>query len=112
MDDYAKRRLAELHAAAPAKRKKVEAFAMVRLNAAARACAAVNCPKAMVYLWLVHQARKTGKNTVAVPNGALAKYGVGRLSKCRALRQYEAAGLITVQWRPKKTPLVTLLRHR
>jgi hypothetical protein len=75
MDDYAKRRLAELEAAAPTKRKKAEPFVVIRLNAAAKAFAAINCPKAMVYLWLVHQARKTGKDTVAVPNGALAKLG-------------------------------------
>ena len=108
MDDWAKRRLAELHAAAPAKRKKIEAFAMVKLDAAAKAFAAVNCQKAMVYVWLVHQARKTGKNAVAVPNRALAKYGVGRVSKYRALRQFERAELITVEWRPRKTPLVIL----
>jgi hypothetical protein len=108
-DDYAKRRLAELHAAAPAKRKKVKAFAIVELDRAAKAFKAVNSPKAMVYLWLVHQARKTGKQTVAVPNGALAKYGVSRKVKYAALQQYETAGVITVEWRPRKTPLATLL---
>jgi hypothetical protein len=109
-DDYAKRRLAELHAAAPAKRKKVEAFAMIELDMAAKACAAVNCQKAMVYVWLVHQARKTGNSTVAVPNGALAKYGISRKIKYLALQQLEEAGLITVEWRLRKTPVVTLLR--
>ena len=110
MDDYAKRRLAELHAAAPPKRKKIAAFAMVKLDGAAAAFAAMKCPKAMVYVWLVHQARKAGKNTVAVPNGALARYGVGRLSKYRTLRELERAGLITVEWRSRKTPLATLVR--
>jgi hypothetical protein len=109
-DDYAKRRLAELRAAAPAKRKKVTAFATIELDDAAKACAAVNCQKAIVWIWLQHQSRKTGKRTVTVPNGALAKYGVGRASKYRALRQYEAAGLITIEWRPRKTPLTTLRR--
>ena len=70
--------------------------------ALARACAALNCPKAMVWVWLVHQARKTGKRTVAVPNRVLAKYGVSREVKRRALRQLEAAGLITVERRPKE----------
>jgi hypothetical protein len=108
-DDWPKHRLAELHAAAPAKRKKTEPFAMVKLGVAAKAFAAVNCQKALVYVWLVHHARMTGKNTVAVPNGALAKYGVSRKLKYLALRQYEAAGVITVEWRPRKTPLATLL---
>jgi hypothetical protein len=108
MDDYPNRRLAELRAAAPA-RKKVELFATVKLDAAAKAFAAVKCPKAMVWLWLVHQARKTGRSTVAVPNGALVKYGISRKIKYLALQQYEKAGVIAVEWRPRKTPLVTLL---
>jgi hypothetical protein len=108
MDDYAKRRLAELHAAAPAKRKKTEPYAMAGLAAAAKAFRAVNCQKAMVYLWLVHQARKTGNKTIAVPNGTLAKYGVSRKVKYAALRRFEKAGLITVEWRARKTPLATI----
>jgi hypothetical protein len=109
MDDWAKQRLAELHAAAPAKRKKVKAFARVELDAAAKACAAVNCPKAMLWIWLQHQSRKTGKRTVAVPNGVLAKYGVARETKRRGLKELEAAGLIALEQQPRKTPLVTLL---
>jgi hypothetical protein len=109
-DDYAKRRLAELNAAAPAKRKKTSPFAVVSLPAAANAFAVANCPKATLWLWLLHQTRKTGKRTVAVPNGAVAKYGVSREIKRRALRQWEAAGLIAIEQRSRKTPLVTLLR--
>jgi len=109
-DDYAKKRLAELHAAAPAKRKKTAPFAVVSLPAAAKAFAVANCPKAMLWLWLLHQTRKTGKRTVAVPNGAVAKYGVNRETKRRALRQWEAAGLVAIEQRSRKTPVVTLLR--
>ena len=108
MEDYAKRRLAELHAAAPAKRKKTDPYVTITLSAAAKAFKAANSSKAMVYLWLVHQARLAGKKTIPVPNGKLAKYGVDRKTKYRALRQYEAAGLITVEWRGRKTPIVTL----
>ena len=56
MDDFVKRRLAELEAAAPVKRKKVKPFAAVELDGAAKAFAAMRCPKAMVYVWLVHRA--------------------------------------------------------
>jgi hypothetical protein len=108
-DDCAARRKAELEARAPMKRKKGKLFAVVGLEAAAKACAAVNCPKAMLYLWLVHQTRKTGGRTVAVTNGVLAKYGVSREIKRRALRELEAGGLITIERRSRKTPLVTLL---
>jgi hypothetical protein len=109
-DDYIKQRLAELHAAAPVRRKKIEPFATVVLREAARAFAAANCQKAMVWLWLIHQARKTGKKTVPVPNGALVKYGVSREIKRLALLQWEKAGLIAIERRPQKTPIVTLLR--
>src|SRR6516164_7418097 len=109
-DDYARRRLAELHAAAPTECKKTAPFAVVSLPAAAKAFAVANCPKAMLWLWLLHQTRKTGKRTVAVPNGAVAKYGVSREIKRRALRQWEAAGLIAIEQRSRKTPVVTLLR--
>ena len=108
MDDYAKRRLAELHAAAPAKRKKTKPYATVELDAAAKAFRAAKCERAMVYLWLVHQARKTGDKTIAAPNGALAKYGVSRKVKYAALQEYEKAGVITVKWRARKTPLATM----
>jgi len=70
----------------------------------------MNCPKAMVWLWLVQQARKTGKLAVPVPNGALAKLGVSPDVKSRALRQLEAVGLITLGRRPRKTPIATLLK--
>ena len=109
MDDWAKQRLAELQARAPVKREKTEPFAMVRMARAAAACTAMNCPKAMVWMWLVHQARKTGSGTVAVPNVALAKWGVSRKVKSLALRQLEAAGLIAIERPSKKTPVVTLL---
>jgi hypothetical protein len=78
MDDWAQQRRAQLEAAAPVKRKKIEPFVKVRLATAATAYTAMNCPKAMV---------------CTVPNGALAKFGVSRKVKSLALRQLEAAGL-------------------
>ena len=109
MDDWAKQRRAELEAAAPVKREKTEPFAMLRLKRAAAAYAAMNCPKAMVWAWLMHETRKTGKATVTMPNGALAKLGVSRKVKSLALRRLEAAGLITIERPSRKTPVVTLL---
>jgi hypothetical protein len=109
MPDWARQRLAELAAAAPIKRKKTEPFAVVQLTRAAAAFTAINCPKATVWLWLEHQVRKTQCSTVGVPNGALASLGVSRKIKSLALRQLEAAGLIAIEGRPRKTPKVTLL---
>lgn len=107
--DWVEKRLAELHAAAPVKRKKTELFAVVPLASAAAAYRALKCPRAMVWLWLLHQARKTGKSTVAVPNGVLVRYGVSREIKRRALQELAAAGLVTIEQRQRKTPVVTLL---
>ena len=109
MDEWAKKRLAELNVAAPIKHKKVEPFAVVQLARAAAAFTAINCAKATVWLWLEHQARKTQCSTVAVPNGALANLGVSRKVKNLALRQLEAGGLIAIERRLRKTPKVTLL---
>jgi hypothetical protein len=111
MDDWAKQRLAELEAAAPIKRKKTEPFAVVELTRAAAAFTAINCPKATVWLWLEHQVRKSQCRTVAVPNGALVNLGVSRKVKNMALRRLEAAGLIAIERRPRKTPKVTLLSY-
>jgi hypothetical protein len=108
MDDWAKQRLAELHAAAPIKRKKPEPFARISLSWAAMAAAATNCPKAMVWIWLIYRAWQTKSATIAVPNGALTKLGVSRETKRRALKELEAAGLIAVNQQTRKTPLVTL----
>jgi hypothetical protein len=110
MDDWAKRRLAELEAAAPAKHKKAAPSVMLSLAWAAKAAIATNCPKAMVWVWLVYRAWQTKNSTVAVPNEALSKYGISRKVKSLALRQLETAGLITIERRPRKTPTVTLLR--
>ena len=79
------------------------------LGAAAGAFTAMNCPKAMVWVWLVHQTRKTGKQTVAVPSSTLARYGISRGVKSSALRQLEADGLITVKRFTCKNPIVTVV---
>jgi hypothetical protein len=47
--------------------------------------------------------------TFPVPNGRLGKRGVDRRVKRKALAGLEAAGLITVERRRGKTPIVTLV---
>jgi hypothetical protein len=104
-----KKRMAELKAKAPVKRKKPRPFAKVYLDTAAGAFAAVNCQKAILWVWLVHRMWKRQSLTVSVPNAELTKLGVNRSAKSQALRQWESAGLISVDRRARKTPLVTLL---
>jgi hypothetical protein len=101
--------LAQLEAAAPAKRNKSKRFVVLGLEKTAKAFTGMNCPRATVWLWLVHKARMTGANTVAVPNAALERLGVSRKVKGTALRQLEAAGMVTINDHGKKTPIVTLL---
>ena len=56
-----------------------------------------------VPLWWIEQA------TFPLPNGRLTKQGADRRAKRRALANLEAAGLITVERKDGKTPVVTLL---
>jgi hypothetical protein len=90
-------------------RKRVEPFALLPLGWAAQAAAATNTRRALVWVWLVQQARTTGSNTIAMSNEALAGYGVSRKMKTLALRQLQAAGLVAVERPPGKAPIVTLL---
>jgi hypothetical protein len=62
-----------------------------------------------VGIWLFRLKWKHRSLTFPVPNGQLAARGISRFAKNRALRQLEAAGLIVVEWRRKKTPIVTLV---
>jgi hypothetical protein len=91
------------------RRRQSDTFAAVPLQWAARASAAMNSPKTMLLVWLTYQAWRTKSPTFAVPNKVLADYDVSRGVKCLALRQLEVAGLIRVEWRPRKSPVVTLL---
>jgi CRP-like cAMP-binding protein len=109
MDDWAKQKMAALEAAMSKGRKKTAPYAKVDLDMAAKASAAMNCPKAMVYLWLLCQTRRTGNPTTSVANTTMAKYGVSREMKRRALEELEAAGLISVVRSNYKNPIVTLL---
>ena len=58
---------------------------------------------------LAYQVFKTHKPEVALSNSMLRSVGVSHWAKIRALRQLEAAGMVSVDWRARKTPLVTVL---
>jgi hypothetical protein len=107
--DWAKRRIAELQAAAPVKRKKVEPFVKVPLWWAAEAAKATRTPRILILIELLHRSWKAKNLTFPLPNGSLRKKGVGREAKRRVLRDLEAAGLITVERRQGKTTRVTLV---
>jgi len=75
----------------------------------AEATKATSTPRAMVCVELLYASWEKRSLTVSVPNGRLAKLGVTRETKRRALRDLEKAGLITVERRHGKTPRVTLV---
>jgi hypothetical protein len=104
------RRRRELEAAAPLKRKrKIEPFVKVPLWWIAQATKATNTGKALVCVELLYAAWKAKRLTFPLPNGRLAKLGVTRETKRRALRDLERAGLIVVERPARKTPVVTLI---
>jgi hypothetical protein len=92
-----------------AKRKRQEAFAKVPLKQAARAAASCDGQRMMVWLFLLHRSWKLQRASFAVPSGALRCLGVGREVQRRALRDFEDAGLILVERRGRKNPIVTLV---
>jgi hypothetical protein len=76
---------------------------MERLNSAH--CVAT----AKVALHLLHQSFKDRRQAVRLASGVLALKGVSRDQKWRALAELEVLGLISVERRPRKSPIITLL---
>jgi hypothetical protein len=99
-------------AANPRRRRITEPFVIAEikpLKAAAAALAGLGCRALMVWLYLAFETKRRGTNTVQVSNVALAEWGVIRSIKYRALDRLEAAGLITVHKRGKRSLGVTVL---
>ena len=110
MDDIIKQRMAELWARAPTKRKNVAPFVKVPLALAAKAAvAAASGQQMMVWIYLLHRSWKLQKATFAVPSGALRSFGISKEVKRRALRNFENVGLIIVERRTSKNPIVTMV---
>ena len=103
------RRRKELEAVAPMKRKKVEAFVKVPLWWIMAAAKATGSPAVLVLIELLHLQWKTRRMSFPVPNARLKKLGVSREVKRRVLRDLQRAGLITVDQRTRKSPIVTLV---
>jgi hypothetical protein len=66
--------------------------------------------KILAVVWhLLHEDWKQGGGRpIKMPNGMLAIDGVGRHAKWRALNRLEKLGLITIERRPDKSPIVTI----
>jgi hypothetical protein len=88
---------------------KKETFVKVPLWWIERAAHATRAPQAFVCVWLLHLAWKTKSTTFPLPNGLLEARGVERHTKYRALAALEAAGMITVDRRDRKTPIINIV---
>jgi hypothetical protein len=59
-----------------------------------------------IALLILDQARRAPYPLVKITNLAAGKAGVSRSSKARAIQQLRKAGLILVQDRPRKSPII------
>jgi hypothetical protein len=62
-----------------------------------------------VALHLLYLKWKQGGRTVSLANGLLHMDGVSRWAKWRALRELEQLGLINLECRPRKSPVITVI---
>jgi hypothetical protein len=61
-----------------------------------------------VALHLLYRHWKSSGRPISLANGVLKMEGVSRGTKWRGLRELEQLGLITVECRPNKSPMVTV----
>ena len=93
--------------AATRKRKSTKPFVLVPLWHAALVAEATKSPALLIYVDLLRRAWIAKGQPFTIPNGWLKKSGGSRKTKCRVLRNLTAAGLIAVEWRRRKSPIVT-----
>lgn len=86
-----------------------EPFVQIPLWWAAAAAKATRMPGFLVCVELLHCAWKARSMTFSFPSGRLIRNGGNRWTKRRVLRRLEGAGLIAIEWRRGKNPLVTLV---
>jgi len=98
-------------AAAPHARRQ-DRFIIVPVPWADRLAAARHASTLKLALHLLHQHWKNGGQPVPLTNVSLTSAGVGRRSKWRGLNELERLKLIEVNRRPRKSPLVTLVKTR
>jgi DNA-binding MarR family transcriptional regulator len=70
--------------------------------------AVTKSPGVMVWIWLLYLAWDNGMRPVPLANVKLKRWGVNRETKRRVLDALEKAGLIVIERRPRKAPVVTL----
>jgi hypothetical protein len=84
-------------------------FIQVPLDLVARAAKATDGQRLLVWELILHRCWRERSQTVTATNDMMRVHGISRDVKLRALRQLEEVGLVTVQWRVTKNPIVTVV---
>jgi hypothetical protein len=87
--------------------KLTETWAQIPHGRGLKLAKQTKCPVLAVLLALEAAVHKARSNQVEFTNDLLSLYKIGRQVKARGLRQLAAAGVISVEWRGLKAPLVT-----
>jgi hypothetical protein len=90
-------------------RRRSREFVMVSREQADRLAKATHFAAERVFLHLLFLTWRFPNRPVRLGNVGLADKGVDRYTKRRVLRELETLGLIRVEWRPKKSPIVTIV---
>jgi hypothetical protein len=96
-------------AAKPPKRRSRVEFVMLPYDQTIAAAGAMKNAALAVMVELANQMFKKHTAKVALGNSALRSVGISHKAKLRALHQLEAAGMVVVDWRRRKSPRVTIL---
>jgi hypothetical protein len=84
-------------------------FVMLPYAQTMRAVGKVKSSAALaVMVELAYQVFKTHKSEVVLSNAMMRSVGISRHAKLRALRELEAAGVVVVDWKVRKSPRVTV----
>jgi hypothetical protein len=91
------------------RRRRNDTFVQVPLALAAAITKATNTPKAMVGIMVLYEAWVNKGKPFTLSDKKLTGFGVKRNTRRRALDAMEAAGLVTVEWKNGRAPVVTLV---
>lgn len=89
--------------------KRQKQFVMVPWTWVDRLTTAHHIGTYKVALYVLHLNWKRSGQPFALPNRALEGHGVNRWSKWKALRELEQLGLIRVERRLRKSPIITVI---
>jgi hypothetical protein len=96
-------------AEAPRRQRRTPTFVKLPYEQCLVAAGKLRSAELAVLLELAHQSFRRHTLTVPLSNAALDRVGVRRRKKLAALRTLEVVGLVSVTWRGKQCPLVTIL---